>query len=241
MRGWWIFGAISTAAAWVLLFVVQAVAGQPLPPPVSISQYGVGAHGWIFSLWMLTVGAAPCLLYCYRPVRGQGARWWLAVGLAGAAVMATVRTDPGGLQQSVNAKIHMGGATLALAGLPLGMMFTLLGAARPWPRIGLSLVGVSAVSMGLLLLSANGVDTTGMGDAWSWSFWQSVAVAVDLILLVAMVFGSRTIRPVATDPEPWWVGAAICKVNAAGPHRPRPLHLHGPGRSDPASGAPGGP
>lgn len=204
MRGWWNAGTVAAAIAWILCVAVQAVADDALPPDISVSQYGVGPQGWLFSIWMLSVSAAPCLLYCHRPVRTFGARWWLLAGLIGAAVMATIRTDPGGLQQSIHAKIHMGGAVLALVGLPLGMMFALRGADRLWRRLAVGLVALSAVSLELLLISAGGFDTTGAGAATSWSLWQSVALAADLLLLVVFAFGSLTVPPLRGDPEPWW-------------------------------------
>lgn len=207
MRGWWTAGVAAAALTWLLLVAVQVVAGDPLPPRISISQYGLGPSGAVFSAWMLTVAAAPCLLYCYRPARRSGARWWLMIGMLGAALMATVRTDPGGLQLSVHAKVHMVGAALALTGLPLGMLLTMLPAARAWRRIAMGLIAVSAVSLELLLVSAAGFDTSGFGAAASWSLWQSVAVAADMVLLVAEAFAVRTVLPLPGDPEPWWAGA----------------------------------
>ena len=217
MRGWWIVGAVSVVLAWILCCVVQAVAGDALPPDISVSQYGVGPHGWLFSVWMVTIAAGPAVLYAYRPVRGWGARWWIAVGVLGTAVMATVRTDPGGLQESINAKIHMVGAVLALAGLPIGMLCALMVAARSWRRCAMALVALSAASLELLLISAGGVDTTGAGSVTSWSLWQSVALAVDMLLLVALAFGVRTIAPLAGDPEPWWTEHRGGVVRVPGP------------------------
>lgn len=204
MRGWWFAGAAAVTAAWVLSVIVQAVARDPLPPEISVSQYGVGPHGWLFSLWMAATAAAPWCLYCYRPAIGFGARWWLAIGVFGTAVMAIVRTDPGGLQRSLQAKVHMAGSVLALSGLPIGILLCLLGAAVMWRRIAFGLVGLSAAALVLLLMSAAGWDTTGAGPATSWAFWQAIALIADLLLLVAQVFGSLTVPPVATDPEPWW-------------------------------------
>lgn len=228
MPGWWIAGALTTAAAWVLAIVMQAVAGDALPPDISVSQYGVGPHGWVFSIWMLTVSGGPCLLYCYRPVHRFGARWWLLAGLIGSAVMATVRTDPGGLQQSINAKIHMGGAVLALVGLPLGIMFSLLTAARLWRRLAVLLVAVSAVSLELLLVSAAGIDTTGAGADTSWSLWQSIALAADMLLLVTQLYGSRTIPPRRGDPEPWWTHDRTGAIRVEVPVRAHAVPAIGP-------------
>jgi hypothetical protein len=204
MRGWWVAGAGAAAAAWVFCVIVQVVARDPLPPTISVSQYGVGPHGWLFSLWMATIAAAPWCLYRYRPAVGFGARWWLGVGILGAAVMAIVRTDPGGLQRSLQAKVHMAGSVLALSGLPIGILLCLLGAAAVWRRVAFLLVGLSAAALVLLLLSAAGWDTTGAGSATSWAFWQAIALIADLLLLVAQVFGALTVPPHPDGPEPWW-------------------------------------
>jgi hypothetical protein len=204
MRGWWVAGTWVAAAAWALSVIVQAVAHDPLPPRISVSQYGVGPHGWLFSMWLAAIAAAPWCLYLFRPARGFGARWWLAIGVVGCAVMAIVRTDAGGLQRSAQAKVHMAGSVLALAGLPIGILLTLLAAAAVWRRLASTLVGLSAAALVLLLIAAAGWDTTGAGPATSWAFWQAIALIADMLLLVVQVFGVLTVRPLGSDPEPWW-------------------------------------
>ncbi len=204
MRGFWIAGTVSVALGWFFCYLVQAVARDPLPPDVSISQYGLGPHAYLFQLWMLTLAAGPCLLFLYRPVNIFGARWYLATGLFGTAVMAIVHTDPGGLQHSVNAKIHLAGASLALGGLPIGILLTSLAATRIWRRCAALLVATSASALELLLISAAGIDTTGLGTNTSWAVWESVAVAADMVLIVGYVFAVLTLPPLATDPDPWW-------------------------------------
>jgi hypothetical protein len=187
---------------------------------ISVSQYGVGPHGWLFSLWMVAVAAAPWSLYVYRPAVGFGARWWLGIGIVGAATMAIVRTDPGGLQRSFQAKVHLVGSVLALSGLPIGILLTVLAAAAVWRRCAFVLVGLSAAALALLLLSAAGWDTTGAGPATSWAFWQSIALTADLLLLVVQMFAALTVRPLASDPEPWWassvLGAGSKRTRASG-------------------------
>lgn len=205
MRGWWVAGVLGTGACWALSLVVQVVSGDFLPPEISVSQYGVGPHGWLFSLWMLAVPAGPCCFYLYRPARGFGAGWWLLVGTLGAAVMAVVRTDAGGLQHSVHARVHTGGAVLAMACLPIGMMLALMAADRVWRRLAVGMTTVSAAALILLLVAAVGVDTSGMGPPASWAFWQAIALIVDMLLLLVQLFGARTVPPTAWQPEPWWV------------------------------------
>lgn len=204
MRAWWVAGTTAVIAAWLLSVAVQAVAHDPFPPKISVSQYGVGPHGWLFSLWVVAIVAGPWCFYLFRPARGYGARWALLIGIVGGAVMATVRTDPGGLQKSVQAKVHLVGSVLALAGLPIGILLCLLGGAVVWVRTAFALVGLAAAALALLLMSAAGWDTTGAGQATSWAFWQAIALIADMLLLVVHAFGVLTVPPLIGDPEPWW-------------------------------------
>jgi hypothetical protein len=226
MRAWWVAGVVAVTAAWLLSVVVQVVASDPFPPKISVSQYGVGPHGWLFSLWVATVVAAPWCLYLYRPVRGFGARWALAVGVMGGAVMAIVRTDAGGLQRSAQAKVHLVGSVMALSGVPIGILLCLLGGAAIWLRTAFALVGLASAALALLLMSAAGWDTTGAGPATSWAFWQSIALIADLLLLVLHAFGVLTVPPEMGDPEPWWTPLVLGGAGGAvrvSAHRPRTI------------------
>ncbi len=224
MRDWYIAGVVGTALAFIACLAAQVVSGDPLPPDISLSQYGVGSNGWVFSLWMLCFAAGACCLYRYRPVRGLGAGWWLLVGAIGASVMAMVRTDPGGLQDSVHARVHMVGSVLALSGMPIGIMLIMLTAAAPWRRMVAALFAVSAVSLFLLLLSAAGTDTTGYGPSTSWALWQSIAAIADMLMLAALCLAVSSLAPLAGDPEPWWACDA-----AAGPVRAARVPVASPG------------
>ena len=44
-------GRIATLAALVLCVGLQQINHDYFPPNVSISQYGVGPHGWVFTSW----------------------------------------------------------------------------------------------------------------------------------------------------------------------------------------------
>lgn len=205
VRDWYIAGVLGTVLSFVACLAVQVISADPLPPDISISQYGVGSNGWVFSLWMLAFAAGACCLYRYRPVPGLGAGWWLLIGAIGTCTMALVRTDPGGLQHSVHASVHMVGSVLGLSGIPIGIMLMMLPAAALWRRLAVALVAVSAVSLFLLLLSAAGADTTGYGASTSWAFWQSLASSADMLMLALQCLAVSTLPPLAGDPEPWWI------------------------------------
>ena len=175
-------GLVCAAVGWVLFVMVQVVAADPFPPEISLSQYGVGPDGWLFSLWVVVIAAVPVLCYLYRPVPGP-ARWFLAVGVVGNLVMAIVRTDEGGLQLSTQSKIHTGGAVLAMVGLPLGMVLALWYAKRWARRAALLLCVCTTVTGILILVSATGVDTAGIGQARSWALWQGISIVLDLLLV----------------------------------------------------------
>jgi hypothetical protein len=189
LRNWLRTGDLLAAASIVLLIAMQAVAGQWFPPPISVSQYGIGPWGWIFSLWAVSVSVSPWCLERAFPQRGWRpavSRGLLRVGVVGAFVMAAVRTQAGGAQATWNAKVHMVGSILALGCLPLGITAALWGLGRFWRRIGLIELTAVAVSLALLLYAAAGYDTAGMGAPRSWAFWQMVAVIVSTVLILTL-------------------------------------------------------
>ena len=204
MDGWRIAGRCCTVVGWVLWVVVQVVNHDPFPPEISLSQYGIGAAGWLFSVWVVVLAAGPLLLLRYRPVPGP-ARALVLVGFLGTVVMALVRTDEGAPQMSVHAKVHMAAAVVALVLLPLGILGALRYAERRWFRLGLSIVSVGAVVGVLILLAAAGLHTAGMGPSRSWAFWQGTLIIIEmgLVTLYAVVVPSvdpGSVRPAMGTP-----------------------------------------
>ncbi len=175
--------------------VVQIIAKDPFPPEISESQYGLGGLGWVFTAWALALAAAPPLLQRAAPVPGP-ARWLQWIGFAGAVVMALVRTDEGGGPMSWHARTHTVAAVIALIFLPLGMLAALRFADRRSRRIAgvLAVAGIAAAL--LVLVSAVGIDTTGLGAPESWALWEGTLIVVDMLLvaLYAVAAGRVTTR-----------------------------------------------
>jgi len=194
MHAWKVAGRACAAVAWVLWLVVQIVADDPFPPEISVSQYGVGPHGWLFTIWVVVLASSPLLLLHYRPVPGP-ARWLLVVGFAGSLLMAFVRTDEGGPQMSTQAKVHMAGAIPAMVALPLGVVAVLWFATPVWRLVSWVLAGLTTVSGIAILLAAAGVDTAGMGAASSWAFWQGVSIVIDMVLVSAYAIAVDAVHP----------------------------------------------
>ncbi len=194
MPAWKIAGRACAAIAWVLWVVVQVVADDPFPPEISVSQYGVGPHGWLFTVWVVLLASSPLMLLRYRPVPGP-ARWLLAVGFAGSLLMAFVRTDEGGPQMSTEAKVHMAGAIPAMVALPLGIVAAMWFAAPGWRLVSWVLAALTTVSGIAILLAAVGVDTAGRGAASSWAFWQGVSIVIDMVLVSVYALAVETVRP----------------------------------------------
>lgn len=199
-RGTLIAGRWCAAVGWLLWVLMQVLADDPFPPEISVSQYGLGAFGWVFTAWALTLAAAPLLLLRAAPVPGPAAAL-LWVGFAGAAVMAIVRTDDGGGAMSWHAQVHMVGAVVALVFLPLGILFALRGAAPRARGVAAVLAGAAAVVGTLVLMSAAGVDTAGWGAARSWALWQGTLVVIEMLLVswYAVVAGRARVRPVGAE------------------------------------------
>ncbi len=185
-------GPALVAGAWIGLLAVQIASGDYLPPTVSVSQYGVGPYGWIFTGWMLCVAGSAAVVYF-----NSGVQWWPAAVLIGAGVLGTVviaviRTDAGGLQHSWHAKVHMVGAIMTLSALPIGLTLTALRLDRRLFRLALATAAVAAVALILLLTAAFGIDTLGSGAPAAWAFWQSVATVAEIMLVTELtVFLAR--------------------------------------------------
>lgn len=190
-----VIGWAATAAAIVLLFVLQIVHDDWLPPEISMSQFGLGPHGWILSVFLLTIAAASLAWYRVGPP-DRLTLLLLGIGSFGAAVAALIPTQAGGLQESWNAVVHMIGSALMVAGLPFGLCRMVWVRPRPWRIAAVVLLVLSAASLILLLFAALGWDTAGRGPQGSWAWWQGVSVVTELSLLVLVAFarGLRT-RP----------------------------------------------
>ncbi len=197
-RGALIAGRWCAAAGWFLWVAMQVLAHDPFPPEISVSQYGLGVFGWVFTVWALALAAAPLLLLRAAPAPGP-ATSVLWVGFSGAAAMAFVRTDDGGGAMSWHAHLHMVGAVVALVLLPLGIVLAM----RVTPsgaRHAAMALAVAAAAVGVLVVvSAAGVDTAGLGAPRSWALWQGTLVVIDMLLVsvYAVAAGRARIR---TDP-----------------------------------------
>ncbi|MEO5834401.1 MAG: DUF998 domain-containing protein [Nakamurella sp.] len=196
MDRWWRIGVGLTVLSTAAAVAMQAVAGRWFPPPVSVSQYGIGPWGWLFSVFVVTMSTAPLYLERLSARRPRLVRLMLWAGLAGAVVMAVVRTDSGGAQASLNAKVHMVGSIVCLTFVPLGMfaLFWLRGGAAR--IVGFVEILLVEVSITLLLCAAFGLDTAGIGAARSWALWQAVASVASVLMVVTL---SVVLRPGRDD------------------------------------------
>jgi Protein of unknown function (DUF998) len=202
--GWKAAGLHLVTASVVCCIVMQAVWGQWFPPPISMSQYGVGPWGWIFSAWAITIALGPvCLERAVSSAlsrRMSLARWLLTVGAAGSLVMAVVRTQEGGAQQTWNAKVHTVGSIAALTFLPLGILAVVWWMGPRWRLWAAIIVGLITASLLLLLLAASGVDSAGLGPSQSWAFWQTIAIVLCQVLTVVMAWATRWLAAGARAP-----------------------------------------
>jgi len=196
---WWLgLGRIATLAAIVSCLLLQWINHDWFPPEISVSQYGLGPRGWVFSCWCALLALSVLAL------AAGGSQWGapparsvygcLLAGSVGLLVMGVIRTDAGGAQQSWHARAHMIGSILALVTLPVGILLAMRWATRPLRRAALALATISAGALLLVLASAMGAATPGMDAEQSWAFWQAVAVTVDMLLVGSFALAGGAAR-----------------------------------------------
>ncbi|NNG34347.1 DUF998 domain-containing protein [Nakamurella aerolata] len=200
---WYRLGLAALLLTLLMAVLMQALKGDWMPPEISFSQYGVGPSWWAFSLFSLGVAATPLCFDRAMPTH-RAITWMLLIGAAGCLLMAIVHTDAGGLQQSTRAKVHMVGSVVGLVMVPLGAFgaSVLSGRIHRWVPICLTLI--SAACLVLLLVSAAGVDTLGVGTQRSWALWQTGAVLADvagMLLLAVLARPRRQPPPGGGDPR----------------------------------------
>jgi hypothetical protein len=76
----------------------------------------------------------------------------------------------------------------------VGIVLALDRAPRPWRRAGVALAVLSVASLLLVLAAALEVPTPGWDAEQSWAFWQSVAVTIDMMLVVVFAVADGTTR-----------------------------------------------
>lgn len=194
----------TAGVGWLLWVAMQVLANDPFPPEISLSQYGLGGAGFVFTLWTAGLGVTPVLLLRYRPVDGP-ARPVAWIAFVAAVLTGLIRTDEGGLQLSLAAKAHQVVAVVALVLLPLGVLFAMITVDRRWWRRA---VGIAVATAGvgvLVLLSAAGVDTAGIGAPASWALWEGTLGVLEMLLVTVYAVavttvGSRAARAAAIPP-----------------------------------------
>lgn len=189
---------------WLLWLAMQAIAKDPFPPDISLSQYGLGGAGFVFSLWAIGLGVTPLLLLRYRPVGGP-AQPVAAVAFVAAVLTALVRTDEGGLQLSLAAKVHQVAAVVALVLIPLGVLYAMTTAVRRWWRLAVGIAVSTSVAALLLLFAAAGIDTIGTGAPASWALWEGMVGLLEMLLVSVYAATVTTVgrgvpRPAVVPP-----------------------------------------
>lgn len=192
-----IAGALSVLA-------MQAVSGDWFPPEVSISQYGIGEHGWMLTMALLFLAGASALLLWGAHRQGAARRWsvilpWTTWIIA-LVVMAFVATNEWPAPLSLTGQVHQAAAIAGLFFAPIGAVLMVgLGtrdtrdtAGRPARRIVIASAALSWFFLGLLLLTNIDIDVTGLGYRRSWSLHQTIAVLLDIVMVFALIISQRT-------------------------------------------------
>lgn len=191
-----IIGAVSVVA-------MQAVGGDWFPPEVSISQYGVGDHGWTLTMTLLFMAAASTLVlwgaHRLGTARGWAVNLFWTTWIVALVVMAFVQTNewPGPL--SLTGQVHLAAAVCGMFTAPIGAVLMVGVGSRgatqgPGARARTIVIGSAALSwffIGLLLLTNIDIDITGLGYRRAWSLHQTIAVMLDIVMIFALIIWQR--------------------------------------------------
>lgn len=191
-----ICGAISVLA-------MQAVSGDWFPPEVSISQYGVGEHGWMLTMTLLFFAGASALLLWGAERQTPTRQWsftlpWM-VWIVALIVMAFVATNEWPAPLTLTGKVHQGAAVFGLFFAPIGAVLMVGIGRRDVPNTLAARAGATAVAcaglswffLSLLLLTNIDIDITGLGYQRAWSVHQTVAVVLDIVMVFALILCLR--------------------------------------------------
>lgn len=186
---------------------MQAVKGDWFPPENSMSQYGVGRYGWVFTVCVAALGLAGLAMAVGTLRTTTAMRRTTAILLIvwGGPLLLTgvVPADATAAHPSAAGVTHMYLSAVALLALPMAGFLTALSGrptARPVRLTLLVLCVLSELSLVLLLLAANGVDVSGLGSRAAWSLYQSISVVLDVAILYLVRLGlapHRGVRPLA--------------------------------------------
>jgi hypothetical protein len=80
--------------------------------------------------------------------------------------------------------------------LPLGMLLALLRSRPPWRPLGLILGAATVIAGLLVVLSAAGLDTAGIGAPASWALWEGSLTIIEMLLVSVYALGVNTIQTV---------------------------------------------
>lgn len=214
-----ICGAISVLA-------MQAVSGDWFPPDVSISQYGVGQHGWMLTMALLFLAGASATLLWAADRQAATRQWsfilpWM-VWIVALTVMAFVATNEWPAPLTLTGKIHQAAAVCGLFFAPIGAVLMVGLDRRDVPNTiaararatALACAGLSWLFLSLLLLTNIDIDITGLGYRRAWSLHQTVAVVLDIVMVFALIICLRA-REGAAAPRPGPTESATSALRSA--------------------------
>lgn len=209
-RGLWTVGRSVITVGVIAAVAMQVVRGDFFPPENSMSQYGVGPDGWIFTIAVSFFGLGSLIFAVAgrqnRPAVSVGSTTFLALWAVCMILMGIIPADANASMPSLAGRTHMILAGLALIALPLAG-FIQFNVASSRPAIAVQIIGsilcvLSELSLVLLLLTNVDIDITGLGQRDAWALYQSISVVADvaiIFLMGAFLPWDRGEKPMAAD------------------------------------------
>lgn len=204
--GWLLIIASALTTAGLLAGIaMQWIQHAPFPPSVSISTYGLGPNGWVFTLAMTSVGFAtiPLLLAIHRQWPPIPRLVWplMLTWVVCVLIVGWIRTSAPGQIVDGWVIVHRSAAVVGMIAFPVAVALLTVSRLRrrectPLEAV-LTLLLVTASEISLILVAAGSIgkfDITGLGYKHAPGLFEFAAALIDVVIMYVVVWSALAHR-----------------------------------------------
>ncbi|MEO9198595.1 MAG: DUF998 domain-containing protein [Antricoccus sp.] len=196
---WWLAGLCVVGT-----ISMQIVKHDWLPPTDSLSQYGVGKNGWVFSVAVGALGATSVTVGLLARALGRPliTTIMLGVGGAGFIIDGLVPADAAASHPTIYGHIHLVAAVFGVVLVPVAaVVLCWQYRSKTFPMVTIVVSVGCIITLILLLFAAADLALFGQSQEYMWALYQTIALIGTLIVLYLLrasllVVDSRASIPV---------------------------------------------